>query len=92
MSYSQDEPFKSREHIVWEIGFCGRATNYIIYISLAFLALGIISDFLGMKLGLGATSWLLASIFAGVLSLAPHIHMVMARHLLGMELIKREQP
>ena len=91
MSYSQDEPFKNREHIVWEIGYCGKASTYLSYLCVAFLALGIISDFLNMKLGLGATSWSLAAIVAGVMSLAPHLHMIMAKHLLGMEIIKKDQ-
>ncbi len=89
MSYSSDEQFKNREQIVWEIGYCGKATNYITYLSLAFMVLGIISDLLSIKLALGATSWLLLAIFAGVLSLAPHLHQLMAKHLLGMELIKK---
>jgi len=38
MSYSSDEPFKDREHISWEIGYCGKASNYITYLSLAFIA------------------------------------------------------
>ncbi len=89
MSYSSDEQFKNREHIVWEIGYCGKATNYITYLSLAFMVLGIMSDVLSIKLVLGVTSWLLLAIFAGVLSLAPHLHQLMAKHLLGMELIKK---
>lgn len=91
MSYSNDKPFKDRGHILWEIGYCSRATNYITILSLAFTALGIISDVLGMKLALGATSWLLLAVFGGVLSLAPHLHMIMARHLLGMEVIEKRQ-
>lgn len=91
MSYSSDKQFKDREHIVWEIGYCNKASNYIIYLSFVFLALGVISDLLGMKLALGATSWLLLAVFAGVLSLGPHLHVLMARHLLGMELIKKGQ-
>jgi len=44
-----------------------------------------------MKLRLGATSWLLAAVVAGVMSLGPHLHMIMAKHLLGMEVIKKDQ-
>ncbi len=86
-----DKPFKDREHILWEIGFCNKASNYIIFLSLASLLLGIISDLLGMKLALGSTSWFLVSIFAGVLSLGPHLHVLFAKHLLGMEVIKKDQ-
>lgn len=91
MSYSQEEPFKNREHILWEIGYCKKAATYITYLSLVFVAVGIIGDLLNMKLGLGSTSWLLLAVVAGVLSLGPHLHMIMARHLLGMEVIKRDQ-
>lgn len=90
MSYSQDKPFKDREHILWEIGYCGKATNYLTILSLGFMVVGIMSDLLNMKLALGATSWLLLAVVAGVMSLAPHLHMLMARQLLGMEIIKRD--
>ncbi len=88
MSYSPDEPFKDREHILWEIGYCRRTVIYITILSLAFILIGVISDFMNMKLILGSTSWLLLSVIACVFSLAPQLHEVMARHLLGMEVIK----
>ncbi len=56
MSYSNDEPFKNREHILWEIGYCNKAATYTTYLCLVFMAVGIIGDLLNMKLGLGATS------------------------------------
>jgi len=89
MSYSNDKPFKNREHILWEIGYCNKAATYATILAGAFAGLGIISDVVDMKLALGATSWLILAIFAGVMSLAPHLHMIMARHLLGMELIQK---
>jgi uncharacterized membrane protein YbaN (DUF454 family) len=58
---------------------------------LVFVALGIIGDLLNMKLGLVSTSWLLLAVVAGVLSMSPHLHMIMARHLLGMEVLKKDQ-
>ncbi len=91
MSYSSDKPFKDREHILWEIGFCNRATNYVMALSLACILLGVISDLLSMKLALSSTSWFLFSIVAAVISLAPHLHVLMAKHLLGMEIIKKDQ-
>ena len=91
MSYSNDKPFKNREHILWEIEYCNKAATYTEYLCLGFLAIGIISDLLNMKLGLGVTSWLLLAVVAGVLSMGPHLHILMARHLLGMEVIKRDQ-
>jgi hypothetical protein len=53
MSYSNDKPFKNREHILWEIGYCNKAATYSIALCLVFLLLGIISDLLSMKLALG---------------------------------------
>ncbi len=91
MSYSPDKPFKDREHIVWEIEYCGKAANYLTYLSLGLVVIGVLSDLLNMKLALGATSWLLLAVFVGVLFLAPTLHALLAKHLLGMELIKREQ-
>lgn len=91
MSYSQDKPFKDREHIIWEIGYCSKATHYCIYLCIILLVIGIASDLLNMKLLLGATSWLLIAIVAGILSFAPHLHMLFAKHLLGMEVIKKEK-
>jgi hypothetical protein len=91
MDYSQDKPFESREHIVWEIGYCGKAAMYLTILALVFFVMGIASDLLSMKLLLGATSWLLMAVFAAILSLAPHLHMLLAKHLLGMEVIDKEQ-
>lgn len=53
--------------------------------------LGVIGDLLRLKLLLGATSWLLLAVVFGVLSLAPQMYRIMARHLLGMEIIRKEQ-
>jgi hypothetical protein len=91
MSYSNDKPFKNREHILWEIGYCNKAAAYATILCLVFVAVGIIGDLLNMKLGLGSTSWLLLAIVAGVLSMGPHLHVIMARHLLGMEVIRKDQ-
>jgi uncharacterized membrane protein len=91
MSYSSDKPFKDREHILWEIGYCNKAANYVILLSLICLLLGIISNLLAMKLALDSTSWFMVSIVAGILSLLPTLHELLAKHLLGMEVIKKDQ-
>jgi hypothetical protein len=91
MGYSNEEPFKDREHIKWEIGYCGKAANYVSYLCFILIALGIISDLFSMKLGLGATSWFLLAIFAAIIGLGPILHSVLARHLLGMEVVKKDQ-
>ncbi len=91
MSYSEDDPFQNREHVLREIRYCNRAANYVVYLCFLLIALGVISDLLGMKLLLGSTSWLLLAVIAGILSLGPIIHGVLAKHLLGIELINKEQ-
>ncbi len=90
MCYSEDEVFQNREHVLQEIRYCNRAANYVVYLCF-FIAIGVISDLLGMKLLLGSTSWLLLAVVAGILSLGPIIHGVLAKHLLGMELIDKEK-
>ncbi len=91
MGYSENTPFKNREHILAEIGYCGRMAWILTILCLGCVALGIIGDLLSMRLLLGATSWLLLAVVFVVLSLAPHLYRVMARHLLGLEIIKKEQ-
>ncbi len=91
MSYSSDKPFKDREHVLWEIGYCNRTANYIIFLSLICLLLGIISNAIDMKLALDSTSWFMVSIVAGIISLVPELHALLAKHLLGMELIKKKE-
>ena len=91
MGYSENKPFENREHMLAEIGYCGKMAWILTILCLACVAIGIIGDLLSMKLLLGATSWMLLAVVFGVLSLAPHLYRVMARHLLGMELIKKER-
>ena len=91
MRYSPDKPFENREHIVWEIGFGTKFGTSAIILALVSIVLGIIGDLLNMKLGLGSTSWLLLAVTLAVASLVPHMHGIMAKQLLGMEIIKKEQ-
>jgi len=91
MSYSPDKPFKDREHILWEIDYCNKAATYVIILSLVCLLLGVISNLLDMKLALDSTSWFLVAVVAGIMSLPPELHVLLARHLLGMEVIKKEE-
>ena len=91
MGYSENKPFENREHILAEIGYCGKMAWILTILCLVCVALGLIGDLLSMKLLLGATSWLLLAVAFGVLSLAPHGYRIMARHLLGMEIIKKAE-
>ena len=89
MSYSHNKPFKDREHILWEIGFCNKASTGGVILCGVFIVLGIISDLSSMKLALSSTTWLLLGVVAAVLSIMPTMHVIMAKHLLGMEVIKK---
>jgi hypothetical protein len=91
MSYRSDKPFKDREHMLWEVDYCNRTFVYSVLLCGVFLALGIISDILSMKLALSATTWLLLGVVAAILTILPRMHVIMARHLLGMEVIKKHQ-
>jgi len=90
MGYSSDKPFKDREHILWEIDFCNKTSAYSVVLCGIFLVLGIISDLLSMKLALSSISWLILGVVAAILTILPQMHVIMARHLLGMEVIKKE--
>jgi hypothetical protein len=90
MAYSQEKPFENREHIIWEIGYCCKVATYSAYLGIVFAALGIVSDALDMKLLLEPRSWLLLAIILLVGSMLPHLHMLFAKQLLGMEIIKKE--
>ncbi len=78
-----DEPFKSREHVLAEIRYCARAGGVITLLSLLFAALGIISDALNITLVLETMSWFLLAIFAMVGAIGPILHVVAAKHFLG---------
>jgi len=78
-----DEPFKNREHVLAEIRLCGQAGGVVTLLSLLFAALGIISDASNITLALEPMSWFLLAIFAMVGAMGPTLHVVMAKHLLG---------
>jgi len=80
-----DEPFKNREQVLAEIRFCARAGGVVTLLSFLFIALGVISDALNITLGLEPTSWFLLAIIAMVGAIGPTLHVVVAKHLLGIE-------
>jgi hypothetical protein len=77
--------FKNREHIIAEIRRCALAGSVSQYLSILFAALGVIGDASNVKLGLDPTAWFLLAIFATVHAIVPHLHLVVAKHLLGIE-------
>jgi hypothetical protein len=81
----QNQPFKNREHVKAEIRRCALAGSVSSYLSFLFAALGVIGDALNTTLGLQPVIWLLLAIFAGVHAIVPHMHLVVAKHSLGIE-------
>ena len=81
----QNQPFKNRKHIVAEIRRCAMATSVSAYFSFLFAALGIIGDALNTTLVLQPMIWLLLAIFASIHAVVPAVHLVVAKHFLGIE-------
>ena len=80
-----DQPFKNREHVIAEIRLCARAGGAVTLLGLLFAALGIISDALNITLGLEPMSWFLLTIIALCGTIITTMHIVVAKHLLGIE-------
>ncbi len=81
----QDQPFKNREHVKAEIRRCAWASSVSAYLSFLFAALGVIGDALNTTLVLQPMIWLLLAVFASLHAIVPAIHLVVAKHLLGIE-------
>ena len=81
----QDQPYKNREHVIAEIRRCAMAGSVSSYLSFLFAAIGIIGDALNITLGLESMSWFLLAIVASLHAIVPHMHLVVAKHLLGIE-------
>ncbi len=86
-----DEPFKNREGIVAEIRYCARAGGVITLFGFLFIALGIISDAFNITLILEPISWFMLAILAMVGTLGPTLHVVVAKHLLGIEVESKKE-
>jgi len=83
--FKSETPFKNREEVKAEIRACDRFGGISQYACFIFAALGVIGDALNITLGLGSMSWLLLAIVAGLNAIIGHMHVVMAKHLLGVE-------
>jgi len=81
----QDQPFKNLEHVKAEIRRCAWAGSIFTYLSFLFAALGVIGDALNTTLVLQPMIWLLLAIFASLHAIVPTIHLVVAKHFLGIE-------
>ncbi|MFE3845561.1 hypothetical protein ACFL1L_01700 [Thermoplasmatota archaeon] len=80
-----EKPFKNREEVKKEIRICGMWCNICELFGFLFAILGVIAGLFDITLGLNSTSWLLLAVFIGLTGLAPHIHIVVAKHLYGIE-------
>jgi hypothetical protein len=81
----QNQPFKNRAHVKAEIRRCAWAGSVFTYLSFLFAALGVIGDALNTTLVLQPMIWLLLAIFACLHAIVPHMHLVVAKHFLGIE-------
>jgi len=84
-SMLQDQPFKNRGHVIAEIRRCAMAGTVSTLLSFLFAALGIIGDALKTTLGLQPMIWFLLAIFASIHAIVPSMHLVVAKHFLGIE-------
>ena len=84
-----EKPFKDREEVKKEIRVCGMWCNICELLLIIFVILGVIGDAFGdalnITLGLESMTWLLLAMFFAVLSIGPHIHIAVAKHLYGIE-------
>ena len=78
-------PFKSREEVKAEIRSCDRFGGTCQYACFIFAALGVIGNALNITLVLEPMIWLLLAIVAGLNAIIGHTHVVVAKHLLGIE-------
>jgi hypothetical protein len=81
----EDQVFKSREQVMAEVRRCASFGNVCQYLSFTFAALGVIGDAVNVKLGLESMIWLLLAIVAGLNAIIGHVHIVVDKHLLGIE-------
>ena len=79
------KPFKNNEEVKTEIRDCDRVAGISHYACFIFAALGVIGDAVNITLGLESMSWFLLSIVAGLTAMVGHMHVVVAKHLLGIE-------
>jgi len=80
-----EKPFKNREEVKKEIRICGIWCIICELLGFLFAIIGVIAGLFNITLGLDSMSWLLLAVFFGIISLAPHIHIVAAKHLYGIE-------
>jgi hypothetical protein len=81
----EEKPFKNPEEVKAEIRECDRFGGISQWACFIFAALGVIGDAVNITLGLESMSWFLLAIVAGLNAIIGHMHVVVAKHLLGAE-------
>ena len=81
----ENQPFKNRDQAEAAVRRCALFGNICQCLSILFAALGVIDDASNITLGLEPMSWLLLAIVAGLNAIIGHMHVVAAKHLLGIE-------
>ena len=80
-----ERPFKNREEAKKEIRQCQLVGTILQFVSFGFAVLGVIGDLLNITLGLESMSWFLLAIVAGLIAVTENMHLLVAKHLLGIE-------
>jgi len=74
-----------REDVKKDIRQCARMGGILIYCTLGFAVLGVISDAVNITLGLESISWFLLAIAVGLSAIIPNMRSMLAKHLYGIE-------
>ena len=73
------------EEVKAEIRNCDLSGGILSILGVLFATLGVIGDALDVTLGLESMSWFLLAILAGVTAVGPNMHVLVAKHLYGIE-------
>jgi hypothetical protein len=87
----ENKPFKNREDVKAEIRGCDFFGGICQYTCFIFAALGVIGDVFNITLGLEPMSWFLLAVVAGLNAIIGHMHVVVAKHLLGTKAENKEE-
>lgn len=87
----ENKPFKNREDIMSEIRNCDFFGGICQFACFGFTALGVISDAFNITLVLEPMSWFLLAIIAGLNAIIGHMHVVVAKHFLGIDVERNQQ-
>jgi cation transporter-like permease len=91
-SVLEEKPFKNLDDVKADIRNCSTFASVSMFACVLFVIIGVIGDTLNTALGLESISWFLLAIVAGLVSIHPQLHVVLAKHLLfGIEENNKEK-